>query len=137
MANYNWGFDYPMAACGDADTWQYSFVKQSGAGPTVPTFQICATASGPCPIGVLQDDPESGNIGAVRILGTTKVKANATAGAINIGDFLACSSDGQAEVSAGCSIAGIAMEALASGACTLIEMLLVPYGGANKTENTP
>ena len=135
MANYNWGFDFPMTACGDANALQYHFVQCASNGPG-NTFEISSGGSGPAPIGVLQDDPESGNVGAVRILGVTKLIVNADT-AITAGDYLTSSSTGQAIVNAGSLCAALALETVASGSGVIIQALLLPYGSGNKVDNTP
>jgi len=135
MADYNWGFDYPMTASGDANALQYHFV-QVASGGAGDTFEKSSGASNPAPTGVLQDDPESGNVGAVRILGVTKLIVNADS-AINAGDYLTSSSTGQAVVSTGSSVAALALESVSSGSGVYIKALLLPYGSGNKADNTP
>lgn len=135
MANYNWGFDYPMTASGDAGSLQYHFV-QVASGGAGNTFEISSGASKPAPLGVLQDDPESGQVGAVRILGVTKLIVNADT-AITAGDYLTSSSTGQAVVNAGSSVAALALETVSSGSGIYIRALLLPYGSGNKSDNTP
>lgn len=134
MANYSgFSFDLPMSACGDMASNQYKFVRQAG---TNKWFQLANGASSPAPLGVLQDDPESGNVGTVRILGTTKVMADGDT-AIVYGDYLTSGSTGMAVYSAGSNVAAIALEALASGSGVYIEALLLPFASGNKVDNTP
>ena len=135
MANYNWGFDYPLSACGDANSLQYHFV-QVASGGAGNTFEKSSGASNPAPFGVLQDDPESGQVGAVRVLGVTKLIVNADS-AITAGDYLTSSSTGQAVVSTGSSVAALALESVASGSGVYIRALLLPYASGNKADNTP
>ena len=135
MANYNWGFDYPMTASGDMNSHQYKFV-QVASGGAGNSFELSSGASNPAPTGVLQDDPESGQVGAVRILGVTKLMVNADS-AITAGDYLTSSSTGQGVVNAGSSVAAVALESVASGSGVIIRALLLPYASGNKADNTP
>lgn len=134
MANYNKQFNLPFSASGDANTWQYNFVKPA---QTAKMFIIANGASGPMPLGVLQDDPQSGNVGNVCIFGSTLVKMDATGTAIGYGDFLACGSTGMAVFTTGSAIAGISMTVVAAGASVVGEMLLIPFGRSAVIDNTP
>lgn len=136
MATYNWGFDYPMTACGNQDSNQYKFVTTASGGDD-KVFELASGASAPAPIGILQDDPESGNAGQVRLLGISKVVADAEGTAIGYGDFLTAGSTGMAVHSAGSSVAAVALEALASGSGVYIECFVLPYASGNKADNTP
>lgn len=139
MARYSgFAFDYPMSACGDlsgsgAGGGQYLFVMQSS---TAKRVMKATGGSNPAPIGVLQNSPRSGEEATVRVLGSTQVYADGDT-AIGYGDYVSSGSGGMAVVNAGSSVAGIAMEALTSGTGVLIEVLLVPYGSGNKSDNTP
>ncbi len=134
--NYNKGFDLPFSACGDANTWQYNFVTTSGAG-SEKRFTICTGASGPVPLGVLQDDPQSTLPGAVRVFGSTLVKMDATGTAIGYGDFISCGSTGMAVITAGSTVQGIALTAVSAGASIIGEAFIFPGGWALLTDNTP
>jgi len=137
MANYNWGFDYPMTACGDQNSNQYKFV-QCASGGTNGRFELATGGSNPAPVGVLQDDPESLNTGAVRILGVTKLMADAEGTAIGYGDWLVCGSVGMAvATTTGSNINAMALEALASGSGVYITALLLPGAGGNMGDNVP
>jgi hypothetical protein len=134
VAKYQDGIDITLTANADLDDQQFYFVTASG---TAPGVNVSTGASGPAPTGVLQNDPRSGEAATVRILGTTKVIAEADT-AIGYGDYLTSGSSGMAvNNSNGSSVAGIALEALASGSGVLIEMMLLPYGSGNKLDNTP
>lgn len=132
MAIYSgFGFDLPMSASGDLSAKQYYFMAPASTAKRVLT---ATGASGPAPIGVLQNDPTSGEEATVRILGSTKVQADA-ATAIGYGDFITSGSDGRAVVTTGSAFHGMALEALASGSA-IIEVLLLPHG-AYLADNTP
>ena len=133
-ANYNVGIDLPFSASGDANTWQYNFVTQA---TTAKRFQICTGASNPFPLGVLQNDPQSENIGSVRVFGSTLVKMDAAGTAIGYGDFLACGSTGMAVITTGSVIQGISLTVVSSGASIIGEMLLIPFGRSAIIDNTP
>jgi hypothetical protein len=57
---------------------QYTIVKLKGASASYPNQIIAAAAPTDALIGVLQDNPKSGDAGAVQFLGTTKVRAHTT-----------------------------------------------------------
>ncbi len=134
--NYNRGIDLPLSACGDANTWQYNFVMPSGAG-SEKRFLVSNGASGPVPLGVLQDDPQSQNVGAVRVFGSTLIKYDATGSAITYGDFIASGSTGMAIVATASIVQGIALTAIASGASIIGEAFIFPGGWSALADNTP
>ena len=134
--NYNKGFDLPFTACGDANTWQYNFVTTSGAG-SEKRFIPSNGASGPVPLGVLQDDPQSLNVGAVRVFGSTLVKYDAAGTAITYGDFIMAGSTGMAVIASGSIVQGIALTAIASGASIIGEAFIFPGGWSALADNTP
>ena len=84
------GFDIgTFTASADLSTKQYYFVKLSSATQVT----VCAAVTDK-PIGVLQNNPESGEQAIVRCLGISKVSADATLAA---GDVLGTAADGQAQ----------------------------------------
>ena len=125
-------FDYTFSASGDLSSYQYRFVAPAS---TAKRIQLASGASGPAPLGVLQDDPVSGEDGTVRILGTTKLYMDAGT-AVGYGDFLTAGSAGQGVVTTGSAFHAMAMEAVASGSGVLAEALLLPHG-AYLADNTP
>ena len=78
-----------FTASSDLSTKQYYFVKLSSA-----TQVTVCTAVTDKPIGVLQNDPTSGNSAIVRVLGMSKISADATLAA---GNVIGTSADGQAQ----------------------------------------
>lgn len=123
MATYSgWGFDVPMTAGQDLTSAQYRFVSASGTAGTVTLAKLAA-----CTIGVLQNDPASGEEAIVRVFGTSKVYG---VGAIAYGGLVDSTATGEA-AAAGLAVstyaAGICLETLASG-CAMVEILLTPYG---------
>jgi len=126
-----------LAAAADAATWQYNFVRFN---TTADQFTLATGASGPVAIGVLQDDPKSGEAGQIMVMGPTKVKCDATGTAIGVGDFISCGSTGMAVISAGSAVNGIALQAVASGASILAKVYLFPpflNMTADIQDNTP
>lgn len=126
-------FDFGrLKADADMASHQWKFVA---TGSAADYFELATGASGPAPLGVLQDDPEVNVPGRIRILGTTKVAAS---GAIGYGDFVTCASNAHAVVQASASAAvqGIALGALASGS-GYIEVLLLGPGALSNADNTP
>jgi len=123
---------FSLSACGDANSWIYHFVKHAGG---TDNFNIATGASGPAPIGILYDDPASGDVGLIIASGRVKVYADATAGAIAVGDWLTAGSNGQAVVAASNGF-GQSLKAVSSGASVLIDMIWQPTTPIY-TDNTP
>ena len=134
MATYGSGqsLGITLSASGDQDSTQYKFVQLAETGGQ---FLIATGASGPAPIGVLQNDPQSGAAGNIQIAGITRLWCDA-ATSIAVADFVTCGSDGAAIVSATASDAyfGIALEAVSSG-CELVSVLMTT--GVIGADNTP
>jgi hypothetical protein len=78
-----------VTASADLSTKQYYFVKMSGER----TVTVCAGATDK-PIGVLQNNPTSGQAAEVCVVGQTKVSGD---GDLNYGDLIGTSGDGQAD----------------------------------------
>lgn len=115
------GIALSFTASADMDDYQYRFVK---AGSTEGEFAVAA-GSEPQALGVLQNDPNTGEAGAIRNAGTTQVYADATGSAIAINDYVTSGSDGQAvKVATKANSFGVALGAVASGSGVLIEVLL-------------
>lgn len=91
MATYAWGVDYTFLADVDLNSYQYRFVK---AASTAGYVELQATA-GASVMGVLQNDPRAGEEATVRVLGFSKVQADA-ASALSIGGFVKAGSTGLA-----------------------------------------
>lgn len=127
-----WAWDETFSASGDLSSKQYYFVAPASTAKRVLT---ATGASGPAPIGVLQDDPVSGYECVVRIFGSTKLVCDAGT-AIGYGDFLTSGSGGQGVVTTGSAFHAMALEELASGSGVTIEALLLPHG-AYLADNTP
>jgi|TARA_R100000093_G_scaffold17740_1_gene10173 hypothetical protein len=77
-----------LTAAGDLSSKQFYFVKLASA----TTVNVC-TAITDLPIGILQNDPESGEQAVVRIFGISKVSADGT---ITAARWIGTSSDSQA-----------------------------------------
>jgi len=129
MATYDWGFDKSFKAAVDLSGSQYYFVK---AGSVAGEVTINATSGGSV-LGVLQNKPRAAEEATVRILGTSKVRANteATASPLNYGGFVKSGSDGMAigYVSSTASqfSAGIMLDtAYTTGCGAYVEILLTP-----------
>ena len=101
-----------LTAAADLSGKQHYFVKLASA----TTVNVC-TAITEVAIGVLQNDPESGEQAVVRIFGITKVSADGTLAA---GNIIGTSADSQADaISRGTdnsvTILGQAIEAASAG----------------------
>ncbi len=101
-----------LTAAADLSGKQYYFVKLASA----TTVNVC-TAITDIPIGILQNDPTSGQSAVVRIFGISKVVADGTLAA---GNVIGTSADSQADaISRGTdnsvTILGQAVEAASAG----------------------
>jgi len=110
----------PAVAGEDLSGKQYRFVRLSGAN-TVSA--ISATTQ--VPVGVLQNDPESGEAAAVAIAGVSKVEAGGT---VTAGYVVTCDDQGRVvNATAGGYEVGIAWTA-ASSAGELCTIQILPSG---------
>lgn len=105
------GFCYSLRAGADLSSHQYKFMKLDTNGYAV----VCAAVTDK-PIGVLQNDPASGEEAEIMATGITKLNADS---AIAIADELGTSTDGQADtIASGTDITvykvGQALEAAAA-----------------------
>jgi predicted RecA/RadA family phage recombinase len=135
MATYTsgGGVDITLSASGNQDTNQYKFVIMAG---TAHQFEVATGASGPAPIGILQNDPQSGNAGQIRVAGVSQIWMDA-ATSVGVGDFVTCGSDGAGVVAATAgsnNYFGVALEAVSSG-CELVSIIL--QNGQVAADNTP
>jgi hypothetical protein len=78
-----------LTAGADLSSKQYHFVKMASA----TTVDVCSAITD-VPIGVLQNDPTSGNTATIAIFGITKVVADGTLAA---GNVIGTSADSQAD----------------------------------------
>jgi hypothetical protein len=113
-----------FTASADLSSKQFYFVKLSSATQVT----VCAAVTDK-PIGVLQNDPTSGNSAIVRVLGVSKISADATLAA---GDVIGTSADGQAQpITLGSEttvhVCGQAIEAGAAGS-TLTAFINITNG---------
>jgi hypothetical protein len=134
-----WNFDLTFKAASTlAASHQYYFVTHDEATGDF-YVKVATGASGPAPLGVLQNDPpnEDGYSATVRLLGVSEVMANADGSAIEAFDYITAASDGQAELATGSGIAGIALEALSSGCGIKIPVLLLGGFLSGYAHNTP
>ena len=122
-----------LSASGDAQSWIYHFVKLSGGREN---FDLANGASGPAPVGILQDDPVSGGAGRVVFAGRAKVYADASGSDIGIGDWVCSGSDGQAVLATGSAVQGQALMAVSSTASVLMDILVCPFQTV-RVDNTP
>ena len=79
-----------LVAGADLSTHQYKFVKMNGSGQAV----LC-TAVTDVPIGVLQNDPKSGQEAEVVVIGGTKIKGGE---ALAIGSAIGTDANSTAQV---------------------------------------
>jgi hypothetical protein len=122
MATYGGTFvQLPFRADVDFNTHQYKFVC---AASTAGYVKVGTGASNPFAFGVVQNDPRPNEEATVRFGGISKVLA--IGGGIGYGGWVQCGSTGAAETAtAGSAVAGMALEALATGS-GYISVLLMP-----------
>jgi hypothetical protein len=111
---------HTFVAAGDLSAKQYHFVKLDTDGKVVIVAAITDK-----PIGVLQNNPASGEEAEVVICGITKVSADSS---INEGDLIGTSSDGQADtIAAGTdtTVYVVGQCLLAAGAAARIGTIVV------------
>ncbi len=124
---------FTLSASGDQDGSQYKFVQ---GATTAGQFLLATGASGPEPLGVLQNDPKSLGAGQIQHQGITQLWIDAATAVANM-DFITCGSDGRgvvAETAGSNNFFGIALRAVASGSA-LIPVLL--RRGQVAADNTP
>jgi Tol biopolymer transport system component len=78
-----------LEAAADLSAKQYHFVKVDSSGKAA----ACSGATD-VPIGVLQNDPTAGQTAEIVVTGVTKISSDA---ALNEGDLIGTSADGQAD----------------------------------------
>ena len=78
-----------LSAGADLSTKQYYFVKLDASGNAV----VCAAATD-IPVGILQNEPTSGQAAEIVVVGVSKVSSDA---GLAIGAQIGTSSDGQAD----------------------------------------
>ena len=89
----NLDMSFPAGGDLSAEANQYKFVELNSGGDVT----VCG-AAGDLPIGVLQNRPKLGEQAQVRVLGVTKVQADAALA--TPGAFIGTSADGQADAKA-------------------------------------
>jgi hypothetical protein len=116
-------YDESFTASADLSSRQFYIVASSAAG----TVTFCATSTGDAAtraIGILQNNPTSGQAANVRILGKSKCYASSS-GAVAHGARVSASTGGGAQTaSTGSWVLGTALTASTGGAGQLIEVLL-------------
>lgn len=113
--------DLTFSASGDMSSNQYKFMKMAS---TAKRVLLANGASNPGPIGILQNDPLSGEPASVKVWGTTQVWFSGSAN-VSYGDFLVSGSAGGAEKAALCTANAIALETITAGS-GYIEALVFP-----------
>tara|TARA_B100000131_G_scaffold321364_1_gene371894 strand:- start:1672 stop:2061 length:390 start_codon:yes stop_codon:yes gene_type:complete len=78
-----------LTAAADLSSKQYHIVKLASA----TTVNVCSAITD-VPIGILQNDPESGEVAEICFMGISKIVADGT---IAAGNLIATSADGQAD----------------------------------------
>lgn len=110
--------DITLEAAADLSAKQFHFVKVSAANKV----DVC-TAITDAPIGVLQNKPTSGQAANIRVLGISKLSANA---AISAGAILGSSTDSQAQTAVATNVVCARALEAAGAANVIISALVLP-----------
>ena len=110
--------DINLEAAADLSAKQFHFVKVSAANKV----DVC-TAITDAPIGVLQNKPTSGQAANIRVLGISKLSANA---AISAGAILGSSTDSQAQTAVATNVVCARALEAAGAANVIISALVLP-----------
>lgn len=111
-----------LTASADLSAKQYYIVDASGDG----TVTVAGSA-GQAVLGVLQNDPESGQVALVRTNGVSKVKVGT--GGLTAGDLVQAAADGTAiAASTGDYVVGMALNTGAEGTYVAVSL---GVGGQN------
>lgn len=140
MATENVNFSLPYDAASDLSDDQYKIVTINSSG------NAALAGAGDYAVGVLQNDPKSGESAEVAVLGKSKVEAG---GSISQGDQIAANSNGKAVTATqstvdtttssstedvdGSNVIGIADESASSG--ELFGVVLLHTGAVPSTES--
>jgi uncharacterized protein DUF2190 len=111
------GTDISRTAGADLSAKQFHWVKESAGG-------LVSCGAGDDPLGVLQNNPGNGEAATVRVMGVSKLVADA---AVAQGARVASSADGQG-VTAGVNTAFAGMALAAAGAAGEIFPVLLKSG---------
>lgn len=119
-----------FSASGDLNDVQYRFVQ---AATTSPRVLQATGGSNPYPLGVLQNDPRSGEAANVCIGGVTWLYVDAAASAISYGALINCGSTGlgvpQGATSGSVAFAAqVVGDAVSTGSGVLTKVLLNHVG---------
>ena len=116
-------YDKSFVAAQDLSAAQYYIVSSSAED----VVAICVASSGGGTgraIGVVQNNPTSGNAANVRILGQSKVVASSS-GTIAVGAYVGCSTGGLAvSATTGFLAIGTAMSATTGASGQIVEVLM-------------
>lgn len=130
MSGYRQGWDFPFKAGENFSTCgQYRWVT---AGSVEDEVKLSTTAAGSV-IGILQNNPQTGEEATVRMLGFSRAYANAEDGGspLTAGGHIKSGSDGMILGSidfaaSGYNSAGIALDAVSTGSAILVEVFVYP-----------
>lgn len=118
LLNVSW------TAAEDLSDYQYHFMESAGAGSQGAVKNADSGSATYSPIGVLQNDPESGEEATVVLFGPTKIVSTAS---VSVGEWLTCNGSGHADVTTEASLAcGWALSQADSSASCIIEMFFAP-----------
>ena len=116
-------YDKSFTAAQDLSTSQF-YILSSSADDVAAICVASSAGTVARAVGVLQNNPTSGNAANVRILGQSKVVASSS-GTIAVGAFVGCSTGGLAiTATTGFWSIGTAMSATTGASGQLVEVLL-------------
>ena len=107
--------------------YQYYFVESAGSAAVGSVALANSGSATYSPLGVVQNEPASGDEATVRMMGSTKVVAAAPGTQILCGHWVTCNGSGQAAYTSVASLAcGFALSNSDSSASSIIEMFFDP-----------
>jgi hypothetical protein len=126
-AGYQITRSFTSACDFNSGSGQYTFVRAGSiAGEVTGMAPLLINSS---PLGVLQNDPKQGDEATVCLFGLTKIRVETedAASPLTFGGLVKCASSGKAigtdtTKSASINVVGVALEAVASGSGSYIEM---------------
>lgn len=126
MASTGPGIRISMKANADLNAYQWHFVR---TGSVVGEVAAATGGSNPGILGVLENDPRTGEEALVCVQGLTKVSASGAlstgaASALGHGAYLVAGSNAKATIAAGSVFNAIALDSVASAGAGIISVYL-------------
>lgn len=133
MATFGNGVTISCIAAADLNSYQYHMVTTAGSESGSANYvNVASSGCNPAPIGILQNDPDTGQGAGVMVLGKSLLVCNGAGSTIYMGRFLNCGSDGHGEpmdYSGACVAHAYSLDH-ATGDGVTISVMFMPHIGA-------